>query len=509
MIFESNASDKITPYEEYPYLVYGRVSTEKDEQVSSLENQIDICRNWIEKNHFEWKEQAIVLDEGITGTLLLDRAAMQLILQKSKKREIKMVVFKSIHRLARDMKDSLEIRETLLGHGVRVVTIEEGYDSLYEGKNDMKFEMFSMFAAQYPKTISVSVSSAMASKVRRGEHIGPIPFGYKSVDKKLQINEKEAPTIRQIFKWYNQDNIGFKTIARYLNDEILAGNASISKPRKKQLWQITSVQRIIQNPTYAGIFVYNRYTKVKIEGRKKQIQNPQEKWIIYEDHHPAIISKEEWKKANNKNIRKFKTRITPWNEFRSLLRCSECGSNMIIMQSYKKKKDGSRTEWKYLKCSAFRRGGYQYCVNHTPILYENFREFVLAELIKKGESIAVKFENNTEKVREKKIAELKKRIAILQEKNHRLIDLHIEQLITKEEFIEKRSEYEAEINHLKNDLFLSSQEKQKEMDIKSIRQAFEKLNEKDQDLHHAFKTVIDYIVVHPDGQIDFYYRFDD
>ncbi|SDZ68635.1 site-specific DNA recombinase [Evansella caseinilytica] len=63
----------------------------------------------------------------------------------------------------------------------------------------MKFEMFSMFAAQYPKTISVSVSSAVASKVRRGEHIGPIPFGYKSVDKKLQINEKEAPTIRQIF----------------------------------------------------------------------------------------------------------------------------------------------------------------------------------------------------------------------------------------------------------------------------------------------------------------------
>ncbi|SDZ68628.1 Resolvase, N terminal domain [Evansella caseinilytica] len=53
-------------------ILYGRVSTEKDEQISPLENQIDICRNWIEKNHFEWNEQAIVLDEGITGTLLLD-----------------------------------------------------------------------------------------------------------------------------------------------------------------------------------------------------------------------------------------------------------------------------------------------------------------------------------------------------------------------------------------------------------------------------------------------------
>lgn len=242
-------TDIITKYSDYPYLVYGRVSTEKDEQVASLENQIDICRNWIDRNNFEWNEHSIVLDNGISGTVLLDRAAMQLILEKSKRREIKMVLFKSIHRLARDMKDALEIKEVLLAHGVRVVTIEEGYDSLYEGKNDMKFEMFSMFAAQYPKSLSVSISAVLAAKVRRGEHIGGIlPYGYRSKDKKLVIHEEEAEVIRYIFDLYVNHKYGFKKITHTLNDELIKGK--MLAPQRKEKWQVTTIQRILRNPTY-------------------------------------------------------------------------------------------------------------------------------------------------------------------------------------------------------------------------------------------------------------------
>ncbi|MBP3040556.1 recombinase family protein, partial [Bacillaceae bacterium Marseille-Q3522] len=364
MLFNSNEKKLIT-YNEYPYLIYGRVSSDKDEQVSSIENQIDICRNWIEKNNFEWNDKAVVKDDGISGTEFLKRSAMQLILRKARHRDIKMVIFKSIHRLARDMRDALEIKDTLIAHGVRLVTIEEGFDSLYEGKNDMKFEMFSMFAAQYPKTLSVSISAALSAKLRRGEHIGPIPFGYTTENKKLIINEKEAPTVRQIFRWYNEDGFGFKTITKLLNEQLAKGN--VYKPRRKDIWQVTTVQRIIQNVVYVGVFVHNRYAKIKVNGRKKQIKNPREKWIIYENHHPAIISMQEWEKANSKDVPNKKTKITPWNDFRGLLKCSECGSNMIILQSYKKKKDGSRTEWKYLKCSAYRRAGKYACVNHTPI----------------------------------------------------------------------------------------------------------------------------------------------
>ncbi|MDR4248409.1 recombinase family protein, partial [Bacillus thuringiensis] len=88
---------------------YVRISTDKDEQVSSVENQVDSGRYWIEKNGNEWDQNAVCLDDGISGTAWLERHAMQLILQKVRKNELDTVVFKSIHRLARDLKDALEI----------------------------------------------------------------------------------------------------------------------------------------------------------------------------------------------------------------------------------------------------------------------------------------------------------------------------------------------------------------------------------------------------------------
>ena len=74
------------------YAVYVRVSTDRDEQVSSVENQIDICRNWLERNGFKWDEKNVFKDEGISGTLFVDRPAIQLLLRKAKAKEIDMVV---------------------------------------------------------------------------------------------------------------------------------------------------------------------------------------------------------------------------------------------------------------------------------------------------------------------------------------------------------------------------------------------------------------------------------
>jgi DNA invertase Pin-like site-specific DNA recombinase len=85
------------------YACYVRVSTDRDEQVSSVENQIDICRNWLERQGYVWNENSVYKDEGISGTIFKDRPAIQLLLEKAKKKEINMVLFKSISRLARDL----------------------------------------------------------------------------------------------------------------------------------------------------------------------------------------------------------------------------------------------------------------------------------------------------------------------------------------------------------------------------------------------------------------------
>ncbi|MCY8813697.1 recombinase family protein [Bacillus atrophaeus] len=506
MFFEEKDTQEIVSYEEYPYAVYARVSSEKDEQVTSIQNQIDICHHWIEKNNYEWKDEAIQLDDGISGTVLLDRKAMQLILDKAQKRRLKMVVFKSISRLARDLKDALEIREVLLAHGVRVVTLEEGYDSLYEGKNSMKFEMFSMFAAQYPQTISVAASGALAAKARRGEHSGRIPFGFKKEGKYLVIDEEQAKVVRLIFDLFNNQGYGHKRIVYKLNEELMLGN--IVKPQKVDKWQLTTVQTILKNPIYCGVFIANRNTTVKIGGRKKFIRNPKEKWTIYKDWGPKIISEEEYEKANNREHRARKKRFTPWNELRGKMKCGECGCNIVILPSYKYKQNGEKKEFNYLKCSAYRRGGTALCVNHAPIQYKDFRAAVIDGLKAEGKQLKLNVKSDFEEQKKKRIKQTKIEIDNAEAKKKRLIELYLEdQLITKAEFQVKRAELEEQIEQLTDKLFLLEREEEETIDISNIKMAFAQLERTDQDLFDAFSMLIDKLVIYQDGTVDFHYKF--
>ncbi len=484
-----------------PYAVYVRVSTDRDEQVSSVENQVDICRNWLERNGFIWDESCVYKDEGISGTLFIDRPAIQLILEKAKQKKIDTVIFKSISRLARDLKDSLEIREVFLAHGVRIISVEEGYDSNKAGKNDMAFELWSLFSAQYSRTLSSSISAALAAKVRRGEHIGKVPYGYDRVEQKLVIKDEEAEVVRQIYKWYN-DGWGFKKISNELNKLGI-------KPKNNNVWQLTSVQRLIRNTIYKGTFILNQYTNVKVGGKKKQIRNPPEKWIIFENHHPAIVDKEIWDKANGEHVQSRKVRITPWNEFRYLAKCSECGSNMIIVQSHRKKKSGERTEWKYLKCSRYRRAGRHGCVNHIPIQYGDFREFILNLLMKKGESVLLNLRPNVENEQVRKEKKLQQILKQNEQRKKNLLELYLDGLIKKSEFEKKRKEIEEVIVETTNELFLINKAETVQISIKTIKEAFEELKNQNQDLFDVFQTLIEEIVIHPDGTIDITYTFEE
>ena len=481
------------------YAVYARVSTDRDEQVSSVENQIDICRNWLERNGFTWDEKHVFKDEGISGTLLVERPAIQLLLQKAKAKEIDMVIFKSISRLARDLKDSLEIREVFLAHNVRIISVEEGYDSVKAGKNDMAFELWSLFSAQYSRTLSSSITAALAVKVRRGEHIGKVPYGYNRENQKLVINEEESQVVQMMYKWY-LDGWGYKKITNELNRLGI-------KSKTKKNWQMTSVQRILQSSIYKGTSILNQYTSVKVGGKKKQIRNPKEKWFVFPNHHPKIVEEEIWNQANRKKNKTNKTKITAWNEFRNLAKCAVCGSNMVIVQSHLKKKSGERTEWKYLKCSQYRRAGKHGCVNHVPIQYKDLREFIINLLVEKGESVTLELQSNVEQGQKKKIKKLQKFVDANDEKKKALIDLYLEGLIEKGEFEGKRRDLEMQVIEANQELFMLKKDDVVYTNIKTIQEAFEQLQQQRQDLFHVFQTLIKEIIIHQDGTVDIQYTF--
>src|SRR5699024_9399498 len=155
-------------------------------------------------------------------------------------------------------------------------------------------------------------------------------------------------------------------------------------------------------------FILNRYTTIKMDGRKKQVENPKEKWNVFKNHHPGIVSEEEWIKANSKEVVR-RTKISPWNVFRGLMTCGKCKYNMIIMQSWKKNKKRTKKRWRYLKCSAYRRAGKHGCVNHVPIRYENFKQFIIDRLKEKGNQIEFNFKNSFIQQNKKDIITLNKK----------------------------------------------------------------------------------------------------
>ncbi|MCR6846289.1 recombinase family protein [Bacillus sp. IBL03825] len=478
------------------YAVYVRVSTDRDEQVSSVQNQIDICRYWLEKNGYEWDSNAVYFDDGISGTAWLERHAMQLILEKARRNELDTVVFKSIHRLARDLRDALEIKEILIGHGIRLVTIEENYDSLYEGGNDIKFEMFAMFAAQLPKTLSVSISAAMQAKARRGEFIGKPGFGYDVVDKKLVINEKEAEVVREIFN-LSKNGFGFKKIARILNDKG-------SYTKLGQLWSHTTIGKVLKNRKYKGDLVLNSYKTVKVDGKKKRIYTPKERLTITEDHYPAIVSKELWSAVNkDRTTSKKKTKQDMRNEFRGMLFCNHCGEPIIAKYSGKyAKKD--KKEWVYMKCSNHVR--FNRCVNFDPIHYDELREAIIYRLKQQEKELEIHFNPKIREKRKDKSMEIKKHIKLLKDKKEKLIDLYVEGLIDKEVFSKRDYSFENEIKEQELDLLKLMDQNKRNKEDQQIKKAFTMLEE-EKDMHEVFKTLIKKITLSKDKYMEIEYTF--
>ncbi|MEW9574631.1 recombinase family protein [Bacillus toyonensis] len=477
------------------YAVYVRVSTDRDEQVSSVQNQIDICRYWLEKNGYEWDSNAVYFDDGISGTAWLERHAMQLILEKARRNELDTVVFKSIHRLARDLRDALEIKEILIGHGIRLVTIEENYDSLYEGGNDIKFEMFAMFAAQLPKTLSVSISAAMQAKARRGEFIGKPGLGYDVIDKKLVINEKEAEVVREIFD-LSQKGFGYKKIAHMLNDRG-------SYTKLGQLWSHTTIGKILKNQKYKGDLVLNSYKTVKVDGRKKRIYTPKERLTIIEDHYPAIVSKELWHVVNSDRTSRKKTKQDTRNEFRGMMFCKHCGEPITAKYSGRIAKV-SKKEWVYMKCSSHVR--FNRCVNFDPVHYDEIREVIIYSLKQQEKELEIHLNPKIHQKRKDKSVEIKQQIKLLKEKKEKLIDLYVEGLINKEVFSKRDFNFENEIKEQELALLKLMDQNKRNKEEQQIKKAFSMLDE-EIDMHEVFKILIKKIILSKDKYIKIEYTF--
>ena len=270
---------------------YARVSTDKDEQLNSLDNQILYFKNFIMENS-NWKYVPGYIDEGISGTSVKNRTNFLKMIHDAKKGKFDLILTKEISRFSRNTVDSIKYTQELLASDVGVLFLSDNINTILPD-SELRLTIMSSIAQEEVRKLSERVRFGMKRSREKGHVLGNnVITGFTKEKGKLKIDEKEAKMIRRIYSLYASGEYGLSKISKILYEEGY-------KTKKGDYIHITTLRRMITNPKYKGFYCTNT-VMTKDYRNKKQIRLPMDEWIIEDSKGeiPAIVSEELWDKAN-------------------------------------------------------------------------------------------------------------------------------------------------------------------------------------------------------------------
>ena len=494
---------------------YARVSSEKDEQLNSLDNQISYYRNFIKKNA-NWEFVDGYIDEGLSGMSTKKRENFHNMVNDAKDGLFDLVITKEITRFARNTLDSIQYTRELLSCGVGVFFQNDNINTLDED-SELRLTIMSGIAQDELRKLSSRIKFGHQEAIKKSVVLGNSRiFGYRKDNKRLVIDEKEAEMVRELFTLYATDKYSMKQL------EDIFWSKGYRNNNGKKICHST-MSNTISNPKYKGYYVGN---KVKIVDMftKKQKFLPPEEWVMFKDETgeivPAIVSEELWEQANavlKRRSRDVKNRQNQCNHANLLtgkMYCTHCG-RLYYRKDSKDRKGNVLSRW---ICSGKIANGAASCPSFTiyeeeikEVLYEVFKDTaedskriieeytsLYAEMTKKDASAA-------------DLKRLKDRLDLLSRKKSKLLEYNIAGQISDRDFIEmnrqitkESSEVYSAIEETENEINSQAGFKEKIEEIKTVLQKAEKDASKEM-IDSAFvNKYIDKIYVTPvdDGVID-------
>ena len=356
----------------------------------SIENQIELCRNYLERYYPDVTDFSIYEDEGFTGGNT-NRPKFQQLLKDIKSGCIDVLICYRLDRISRSVADFATTYNMLEEHNVSFVSLKEQFDTSTPMGKAMLY-ISSVFAQLERETIAERVKDNMLLLSKTGRWLGgQEPFGFTAervsyIDEnynertlmKLSPIEEELNVIKLMYTKYNETN-SITQVTNYLQDNMYKG-------KNGGEWQTSQVQRILSSPIYVrssdstheylrslGINVYGdangngylTYNKTK----KMTIDRDISEWIYAVANHEGIIDDTEWiliqktlKKNSYKKVKRLGTGSNNNALLTGILKCHTCGANMIIKQGHKSKtEDGVRYD--YYVCGSKDNSRGKKCTN--------------------------------------------------------------------------------------------------------------------------------------------------
>lgn len=340
---------------------YTRVSTDSDEQINSLENQVNYYENYI-KNNKNWTFVKGYVDEGISGISTRKRDNFIQMIDDAESGKFDLIITKEITRFARNTVDSIQYTRDLLSYGVFVFFQNDNINTVDED-SELRLTIMSGIAQDELRKLSSRVRFGHQQAIKSGVVLGNSRmFGYVKDKKRLIIDEYEAKMVRTVFELYATDEYSMKKIETILWEQ---GYRNHNGNKISH----TTLSNMISNPKYKGFYVGN---KVKISDMftKKQIFLPENEWHMYKDETgeivPAIVSEELWEKANvilsrrSNDVKNRQNKCNHANLLTGKIICSHCNKPYYRKDATYRGKNTSR--W---TCSHKLKNGSASCPSFT------------------------------------------------------------------------------------------------------------------------------------------------
>jgi DNA invertase Pin-like site-specific DNA recombinase len=300
---------------------YARVSTEKEEQQSSYEAQVDYYTKYI-KEHPDWDFVFVYTDEGISATNTKKRDGFNQMIKDALDGKIDLIITKSVSRFERNTVDSLTAVRKLKAANIEIFFEKENIWT-FDAKGELLITIMSSLAQGESRSISENVTWGWRKRIADGKvsmSYGQF-LGYeKGADGTPQIVPEEAKIVRLIYTMFLQGKTP-TAIAKHLTAQ------GIPTPGGKEKWQCTVVESILTNEKYKGDALLQKTFTTDFLTKKMKPNEGEVPQFYVTDSHDGIIDAEDFEMVQAEFARR-KALGRSYNCkscFSAKLVCGDCG----------------------------------------------------------------------------------------------------------------------------------------------------------------------------------------
>ena len=324
-------SSRKDEYRRLRVAAYCRVSTDEEDQLNSLETQMQYYTSKIAENP-NWTMVGIYADEGITGTRADKRDKFMKLMRDCQKGKVDYILTKSTSRFARNTVDSLTWIRKLRAIGIGVYFEEQNLDSS-KVENETLIGFFSVMTQSESESISGNVKWGIHKRMRNGTYAVQFNMlGYKRGDDgEPYIIPEEAEIVKELFNRF-LDGASLGQLKDFLESK------KVLTRRGKSEWSISVIRGMLSNEKYVGDILYQKTYRADCISKKVKVNRGEMTRYLVSNNHAPIIDRDtfnlvqaELSRRTSKN-KKMDSAITEQGKYSGkfalseLLICGSCGS---------------------------------------------------------------------------------------------------------------------------------------------------------------------------------------